>query len=215
MPTIYRGTCSNCGHQTRVMTAGYGAVIVDRPVENERHQVVGAVLMSDGDDSMAAAGDQRFVVLRHPLESKILANTGYTWNDLLWQGRYVILKNMICRRCGTVFQHRRLSAPGATGCITGLALGLVAGVAAGIANHNFLAGLAAWYAATYVTELVLQYLAQLYVRRRFSRRAVSLAAERSCPHCHADDATAINGAKEVTCPTCSKKSLTFVVAGIS
>lgn len=97
MPTLYQGICSNCGHQTPILSGGYGAVFVDQPAMHRQQEVAGAVVTSEAAGSMATTNDPRFVVLSHPLESSILAKTGYTWMDLLWQGRYVWARCPACR----------------------------------------------------------------------------------------------------------------------
>jgi hypothetical protein len=112
------------------MTDGYGAVLVDRPVESMQTEIAAACIFSDSAGKLAEAADPRFVVLAHPLENLILADTGYTWNDLFWQGRYVSVSNVVCRHCGHLFQHRRLDA-GQPGCSAALALGLASGADAG------------------------------------------------------------------------------------
>jgi hypothetical protein len=197
------------------MTDGYGAVLVDRAVAQEQDEVAGAVITSGEGGTIASASDSRFVVLSHPLESSILASTGYSWTDLLRQGRYVAISNVICRECGTVFPRYRLAAPGGTGCITSLALGVAAGLSVGIWRHTFSAGFLAWYAVTFGTMMIAGSLASLYVRLRFSERAATLRAARSCPACHADNATGIMRGKSVACPVCRNQSLRFVIAGIS
>ena len=163
----------------------------------------------------APVSDPRLVVLSHPLESTILAKTGYSWSDLFWQGRYVAITNMICRQCGTIFERQRLAPPGNIGCMTSFSSGVVCGVAAGIWARSFLAGVVAWYAVMILVGLVAGSFARLYTRRRFAERAASLAAERACPRCHAEDAVTIERAKTVTCPTCSAQSLRFTMIGKS
>lgn len=209
------GIYSDCGHRTELISAGYGVVIVDKPVEELQSEVAGAVLMSGDDDAMAIVDDPRFVVLRHPVEDLDLADTGYSWSDLLWQGRYVTVSNMICHGCGTVFPRRRLSAPGATGCMPSLMLGVAVGGSFGIWWRSVSVGLITWYAFTFGAVVLMQTLASLYLRLRFSARAASLAAERFCPTCTADNAEKIDRAKRVTCPKCRHETLTFVMAGVS
>ena len=178
MPTLFQGTCGNCGHETPVMLAGYGAVIVDEPVAEPQHEVAGAVLTSEGGGAIATTVDPRFVVLRHPAEDYDLAATGYSWSDLLQQGRYVSVTNVICRECGTVFPRRRLTAPGAAGCMPSLGLGVAVGVAVGCWRRSVFAGLVAWYLVTLGAMILVGSLASLYLRLRFSVRAASLATER-------------------------------------
>lgn len=83
------------------MPAGYGAVFVDEPVAEPQDQVAGAALFSATGGEIATVDDPRFVVLRHPVEDDGLKRTGYRWNDLLWQGRYVEVTNVVCRECGS------------------------------------------------------------------------------------------------------------------
>jgi hypothetical protein len=213
VPTLFQGICSRCGHKTPIMLDGYGAVLVDQPATQEQHEVAGAVITSGDGGAMALTSDPQFVELSPLCMSSILASTGYSWSDLLWQGRYVAVTNVICRQCGTVFQRSRLAPPGGTGCMTGLAVGVASGVAVGVWRRSFDAGLHVWCAVTWWVVAVAEFLARLYVRLRFSERAASLAAERACPHCHADDARAFDRAKAVKCPACSTESLRFVVPG--
>jgi hypothetical protein len=197
------------------MTGGYGSVLVDRPIQQEQHEFAGVVLSSTDKGEFAVADDPRFVVLSHPIETSILASTGYSWNDLLWQGRYVAVKNVICRKCGNVFQLRNLTAPGANGCFLALSIGVVVGSVTGISTHSYLLGFVAWYLATFGVMCIFGSLARWYIRSRFAARAALLAAERACPQCKSDDSIAIDRAKNVTCSRCKAVSLTFVDVGIS
>lgn len=198
-----------------MILAGYGAVVVDEPVPGPQHEVAGAVIASESGGAIATTDDPRFVVLRHPAENYDLATTGYSWSDLLKQGRYVSVSNMVCRECGTVFPHRRLTAPGATGCLPSLVLGVAVGLAVGFWRRSVFAGLVVWYLVTFGAMMLVKSMASLYLRLRFSVRAASLAAERACPMCHADNAKSIDRAKWVLCPKCRHETLRFVVAGRS
>jgi hypothetical protein len=194
---------------------GYGAVLVDQPVTEKQYEVAGAVITGGVGCEMASGDDPRFVILSHPAEPKILAGTGYSRGDLLWQGRYVAARNVVCRRCGTVFPRRRLAAPAATGCLTSLGIGVAGGLLAGVWWGSIFAGFVAWYVVTAAALTVVSTLASLYVRLRYAERAASLAAERFCPTCGADDSVRITEAKSVTCPSCRGQSLRFVMVGIS
>ena len=215
MPTLFQGICDHCGHKTAVMTAGFGAVFVDRPVAGPQGQVAGAALFSEGDAEIATVDDPRFVVLRHPVEDHDLERAGYRWNDVHWQGRYVEVTNVVCRECGTVFPRRRLAAPTMVGCVTGLATGVVAGLAVGIWRRSFVAAFLSSYVATVAVMYLTGSLAPLYLRLRFRARGASLAAERACPVCHADNARHLERATSLPCPACRQKSLRFVVVGMS
>ena len=69
------------------MTAGYGAVFVDRPVAEPQDHVAGAALFSSTGGEIATVDDPRFVVLRHPVEDYDLQRAGHRWNDLLRHGQ--------------------------------------------------------------------------------------------------------------------------------
>ncbi|HZN69411.1 MAG TPA: hypothetical protein VFB66_29315 [Tepidisphaeraceae bacterium] len=197
------------------MTAGYGAVLVDEPVAREQGEVAGAVIMNGAeDDTLATVNDPRFVVLTHPIESSALASTGYGNLDLVREGRYVEVTNVICRRCGTVFPRRRLAAPG-VGCGVGLLPGAAVGVVVGFGSRSFLAGIFTCYVVAGLVGLVATGMAALYVRRRHRERAAALAAEVQCPTCRSEDAMPIDGAKGVRCSSCGQDALRFVIAGMS
>jgi hypothetical protein len=152
--------------------------------------------------------------LAHPLENLILADTGYTWNDLFWQGRYISVSNVVCRHCGHLFQHRRLDA-GQPGCSAALALGLASGAAAGFAARNLLIGLIVCYFVGLSMALAVGFIAQRYLRWKFQARAAELAAESNCPACGLNDSASIVGATSAFCPACRQRTLSFKSAGIS
>ena len=215
MPSLYQGVCDDCGHKTPIMTAGYGAVLVDEPVTRQQGEVAGAVIMTGADEhSLATVNDPRFVVLTHPVESAALASTGYSKLDLVREGRYVEVTNVICCRCGTVFPRRRLAAPG-IGCGVGLLLGAALGVIVGFKSRSFVDGCLVSYAVAGLFGLVCTGIAALYVRRRHRERGAALAAEVHCPTCGADDAVPIGGAKGVRCSSCGRDAFRFVFAGKS
>jgi hypothetical protein len=215
MPTVYQGICRDCGYTTSFLSEEYGAVFVDQPVAEAQQELAGAVIMAGNSGPMASIDDHRFVVLRHPGEESDLRATGYTWRDLLKQGRYVRVTNVICRECGTLFQRRRLAAPNAFGCVTALVLGVIVGLSAGIRMRSISAGFAAWFVGAMVVLIGAEFCAALYVRLRFRTRAKMLAAERTCPGCGADHAKKIGWGRSVACPSCRRCSLRFKVVGIS
>jgi predicted Zn-ribbon and HTH transcriptional regulator len=215
VPSLYQGVCRNCSHRTAIMTAGYGAVLVDRPLDRSQTEVAGACLLSAAAGKLAESADPRFVVLAHPLESKILADTGYTWNDLYRQGRYVLVTNVVCRRCGAVFQKRELGAPGEPGWVVAILIGLLSGTAAGLWAHRLLVGVLVFCGLGGATGALAGWIARWRVRRRFRARAAALAAESTCPACGADDAAPISRVRSVRCPACRQQSQRFIHAGTS
>ena len=215
MSTLYQGCCEECGYTTPIMTGSYGAVWVDQPIAGEQCEVAGAVLHSHVETPFATASDPRFVVLAHPIEAECLASTGFTWRDLLWQGRFVRVENVICCKCGTAFQVRSLAAPDFNGCVAGLLCGTAAGIALGIWWRSVILGVISWYLATVALVFASEMLERLYVRWRFASRAAALAEEKLCPHCHANDFTPIHRATSTRCPVCLKDKLTFEMVGVS
>jgi hypothetical protein len=215
MSAIYQGCCKKCGYATPMVTDGYGAVWVDQPATTEQHEVAGAVLYTQVEAPFATATDSRFVALAHPIEAECLASTGYTWRDLLWQGRYVRVENVICRECSTVFQVRTLTAPGFSGCVSAVVCGVAAGLTFGIWWRSVLLGSIVWWLTTVAVISVTELLERLYVRCRFASRAAALIEERFCPKCNANDFTSIHRATSIRCPACLNDALTFEMVGIS
>jgi hypothetical protein len=197
------------------MPSHYAAVWVDQPIDAPQQQVAGAAMFSSAAHGFATTRDPRFVILRHPAEEHDLERTGYQWKDLIWQGRFVSVRNVICRECGTLFPRRRLAPPGGTGCMTSLMLGIVASLFAAIWFRRIIIAVAIWYAATFGTLLLTGSLASLYIRLRFRARAASLAAERACPNCGADHARTIERAKAIKCSACGNTTMNFSHVGIS
>ena len=225
MPTVYQGVCRNCSHRTAVMTDGCGAVLVDLPVDAAQTEVAGGGLSSGSESKQVEAAKPRFgeprlvepglVVLAHPREVAILAGTGYTRSDLLRQGRYVSVSNVACRRCGRVFQRRRLSVPGGSGCAAALALGLACGAAAGLAAQRVLIGVIVCYLVCLGVTAAASIIARRRLRRRYPARAAALAAESNCPACGAGASTPISRTKSAHCPSCGQRTLSFENAGRS
>jgi hypothetical protein len=199
------------------MTPSYGAVLVDQPIDRDQFEVAGAVISSKGTGRIASCDDPRFAVLSHPIESYILEGLGYRWEDLLWQGRYIAVTNVLCRRCGTIYPRRRLAAPGGFGCTTMLWAGVASGLAAGLWKRSLPFGLAAGFLAVALAATIFEWIAQRYNRRHFSARDAALRAERACPTCHADDAKAIFRIwiSPVMCPSCRVVALRFRIVGKS
>lgn len=213
MPLIYQGTCGECGHETPVMTDGYVAVFTDGAGAGTQAEVAGAVV-DGGEKEVAGAGDPQLAVSGQAAESP-MKGTGYSRSDLFWQGRHVSVANVVCRRCGTLFQRRRLTAPSAMGCGAGTSLGIVGGIAIGLWTRRILVGVVVAYIAIVGFLMLIGFLGRFYVRTRFSARAGALAAESVCPNCHADDARSIAGANSVKCRACGKEAVEFKVVGVS
>lgn len=215
VPTILQGICRNCGHKTPLLSEGYGAIFVDQSLTHTQHEVAGAVIQAGEAGAMATVDDARFLILRHPVEEPILRESGYVWSDLLRQGRYVWVTNVVCRECGTIFQRRRLRAPGTFGCTAALVSGLAAGLAVGLWTRSAPLGLLASCAGALAVALIAGAYAAAYLRLRFTARAKAIAAERLCPTCRADNARKLALYRSVVCPICHTRRLRFLPVGVS
>jgi hypothetical protein len=197
----------------------YSAVFVGAGGPESQAEFLGACLTSAKSAAFAETKDERFVVLSHPCEDEILQRTGYTWKDLLWQGRYVSVTNVICRCCGTIFPTRRLGVPASVGCGASLCIGACIGAVTGLTiwavTQNFLWGFGGWYVSTLLMAMIAEKGALALARWRFADRDRLLRAESHCPACKSDSRATIDSAEEVICPQCHTTSLTFSMVGIS
>lgn len=214
MPLIYQGTCSRCGYQTPGMTDQYGAVLVDRPVENVQYEVAGAVSTSDEKIQFNPV-HLNLVILSHPVESSSLARTGYTWRDLHAQGRHVRVTNVVCRECGVIHRHYKLIYSSMAGFQITLATSLAAAVIAGIYGRHIVVGLITFTLAAYLLAGATEAYAWLRYRWKFSQRMAELKQQSKCPHCEGHRARSISHEKHALCPQCQTRNIQFRNVGIS
>jgi hypothetical protein len=209
LPTIYQARCDRCTYTSDVFSAEYGAVFVDQtPVGGSASVVAGAALHGvAGNAGIAEQSDRRLVVLAHPIENHILAETGYTWSGLAWAGRYVRLRRVVCQDCGTLFEVRRLTFPPALGCQTGCASGLLVGVAVGVWERSFWVGFGTAYGVVLGSMAVVGLTGWAYTRLRFRDRARSLAGPRCCPRCGSGRHAGVESRRVFPCPQCSGRSM--------
>jgi len=218
MPTIYQGRCAACGYASDLFPAESGAVLVDRPVPGlSGTAVAGAALYEDvAGAAFAEPSDPRLVALAHPLEQDILSAAGYTWGSCAWAGRYVRIRRVVCRGCGTLFEVRRLTCPPAFGCLPALLVGAGVGAAAGIQEGNFCPGFFAGYLATLGCWGLVAFGMGLFTRLRFRERARSVAGPGRCPRCGADRYSGVpTGRRRWPCPQCGQRTLTVRAVGIA
>ncbi|MBN9524343.1 hypothetical protein J0H58_38485 [bacterium] len=214
MPTIYQARCGRCTYASDVFPAEYGAVLVDvPPVGGSGPAMAGAVVAgavlhgAAGEARIAEQSDPRLVVLAHPAEEHILAETGFTWTGLAIAGRYVRVRQVVCRDCGTLFEVRRLTCPPALGCQIGCVSGLVAGVAAGVWWRSFWLGFGTAYGTVLGCMAVVGAAGWAYTRVRFRRRAREVGGLRSCPRCGSGRYAGVESRLVFPCPQCSQRSL--------
>jgi hypothetical protein len=216
LPTIYQARCDRCTYASDVFPAEYGAVFVDEPLGGSVSVVAGAVLHgATGDVGIAEQSDPRLVVLAHPIEDHILAETGYTWTDLAIAGRYVRVRRVVCRSCGTLFEVRRLTCPPALGCQIGCVSGLVVGIAAGVWWRSFWLGCGTAYGTVLGCMAVVGAAGWAYTRVRFRERARELEGPRNCPRCGSGRYTGAESRRVFPCPQCSQRSMQVRSVGMS
>ena len=217
LPTIYQARCERCSYASDLFTEEYGAVFTDNAPADRSKSVVAGLVLHDttADASIAETADPRLVVLPHPIESHVLAETGYTWATLARAGRYVRVRRVVCRECGTLYEIRRLAHPPALGCLVGCLCGLAAGAAGGLQQRSFWIGLGIAYAASLASMTVAELLASAYTRRRFRERALEVAGSGSCPRCESTRYEAANSRRVSPCPRCSERSLRVRAVGFS
>jgi hypothetical protein len=217
LPTIYQAHCDRCPYASDEFPAEYGAVFVDEPSPGGSGLVVaGAVLYETAAGAdIAEQPDTRFVVLAHPIEDHILGETGYTWTGLAWAGRYVRVRRVVCRDCGSLFEVRRLTVPPAFGCQVGYFVGLAAGLGIGFWKGSFCAGFGATYGAVLGCWAVASLACWLHTRLRFRERAREVDGPRSCPRCGSGRYAAADSRRVFPCPQCSERSMRVQSVGMS
>ena len=215
IPSVLQARCAACNHESEVFSAGYGAIWLDEAPSKPASTLAGAVLTaSTGDADVATVADGHLVPLAHPAEWDILREHGYTFDTVALAGRHVSVSRMICRRCGTMFERRRLDFGGAAGCMPGLVLGVVAIVLAwyfGAGPWAFLVGML----AVYLTWGAVALFGHLHIRLRFHERAQMVATDKDCPKCGSSDAVTVNSRGPFPCPECGEPQLGIDMVGMS
>ena len=217
VPTIYQRRCSRCSFASDIFPAEYGAVFVDQPASGGMNSVVaGAALFQDtGEEAIAEQGDPRLVVLAHPIEHHILAETGYTWPTLVWAGRYVRVRRVVCKSCGNLFEVRRLTSPPAIGCMVGLIVGLTVGIFYGVREGSFGSGFSAAGSITLGFYVVTGIVIWLYTRFRFKARAKEIDGPHNCPKCNSSAYVGVETRRTLPCPKCGESAMRVQSVGMS
>jgi hypothetical protein len=217
LPTIFQARCSRCPFVSDMFPSEYGAVFVDQPASNGITSVVaGAVLFQHtGEAEVAEQGDPRLVVLAHPIESHILAETGYTWLTLAWAGRFVRVRRVVCKSCGTLFEVRRLTCPPAVGCEVGLVIGLIVGVFYGFREGHFCSGLSAAGGIALGFYLMTSLAGWIYARFRFKARAKIIDGPHNCPKCKSKGYVGVQTRRTFPCPKCGEFAMRVQSVGMS
>lgn len=217
MPSLYQARCESCTHSSDIYPAEYGAVLVDKPAASPSQEVVaGAALFEPATFAeVAEEHDPQLVVLAHPLEQHVLAETGYTWTTLTWAGRYVRVRRVVCRKCGRLFSTRRLSCPTGLGCTTGCVTSLVTGIGVVIWGQSVWLGLGAGYGTAVGFWAVASLAGWVYTRVRFRERARQVEGPNQCPHCTEADFVTAEGGGPFPCTKCGEAAVRIRMAGMS
>lgn len=161
MALLYRMTCKECGRGPGT-DPGVPPPAGEIPFISEGHF---ELLTPDG----------RFVVLGHPLESRILADHGYTWKTASAEERVYRVESRVCLDCGRLSEIRSLHVAGPT-CAMLLLVPMLAVAGSMIAGRPALQSAAVMAIAFVAVQLVY---AIMQLRRRENSAPVSLA----CPNC--------------------------------
>jgi hypothetical protein len=209
LPIIFQAHCESCAFASEIFPAEYGAVFVDQPVgDGPNLTLAGWVLFGPSTGAeIAEQKDDRLVALAHPGEEYFLSQTGYTWSGLIRTGRYVRVRRVVCRECGTLYETRSLTCPPAFGCMTGLVVGLIVGVSLGVLERSFWYGYWLLFGIAWACNAVATLAAWLYIRVRFAERAKSLEEPAECPKCGSARRSKILTRRVLPCPQCGKCSM--------
>ena len=170
MPLVFRGNCSHCGYESPDVSAGGFVVFVtDREEDARRRQ------------------GETLPVVTHPFAEYVLEEFGLSFHSTAWGGQFVEVQNLVCRDCGRVTQHRRLTAGGVAigcgGCAGIGAMGLVLGIAVGFFVANPFVGAGLGIALCVLLATGIEFRANRLVRWRYRERAEAVDTTRMCHHC--------------------------------
>jgi predicted Zn-ribbon and HTH transcriptional regulator len=204
MPAVYQAHCSACNVTSPIGSEGYWAVFLDEPTTSR----------------WAHPDDPHFVVLGHPLESHILSEIGYSYQDAAWGGRLVLVTKAFCRSCGSRFEIRRLSASlgafGDLGCFGVGTAALGAGVGVGMWVGQGWAGFSAGWATSVFLFGVVESGVRWFVRRRYADRVARVDTPATCPHCGSQDYTRARPFRgPIPCVECGQRAVRLHCVGKS
>ena len=161
--------------------------------------------------------------LRHPLETDDLARAGFTWRRASDEARLVRSYNLICRKCGGIYQHRVFAPP--AGCL-GAAMSALTTLIVFMAAVSTVVALLApeprhWRLPLSLLGLAMVAVAALWIvyrldtaahRRQVSRRP-PLRDEPCCPAATARDLVIVSraGGRRFPCPSCGAAARVRVI----
>src|SRR5262249_54625746 len=131
----------------------------------------------------------------------------YSWWSLTWAGRYVHIRTMLCRDCGTLFNVHRLTCPMTAGCVVGVAAGVATAIGVSTWQQSVCLGCSVAYGATLACWALMYAVGWSYTRIRFRERAQMIDGPRSCPKCGSVDFVRGGDCRDFPCPQCGDRSL--------
>lgn len=200
MPLIYTARCVQCGRQ------------------HSSSECDLAVQLDDGS----------LTFLRHPVEILDLSSAGFTWERAYNETRIVRSDNLICRKCGGIYQRRAFAPP--VGCLTGLLLMVLGGLLVAVvvaAVFVTTEGWQGWPVLALFTVAAGAIGAVAWLRHRSEacayRRHLSgrppLRDVKCCETTTLELLVPINRAggrhQVFPCPSCGRETLTIACDGIS
>jgi len=211
---IFQGICSNCHHESAVVADGSMAILINRDDPALRIPL-NEKLVSNDIGELPTGDNFCLLELAHPLEDSILHSTGISFPEASYGGRLVLLTSVVCRKCGTVYNRRRLTVrTGSAGCLIALAAFFSVSPLAGLWLQSFWVGLASGYAVLMLVSACDQLVAWLFLQR-FRNRAKALALPANCPKCGSTSAQSVTRSRRVPCPECGQFSVRFRMTAIS
>src|SRR5687767_6804917 len=221
MGLIFQGICGRCGSRAGLGTPVRLAVFVDGAIEGAERKIEDRVVWRR-QASVGVSEGVNLVELSHPIEGAIMDQHGFTWEQLRREGRFVKIYTVICRRCGKVFEKRKLEAMSPWGCLWPMVIGLVCGVVAGVVvwmlsggPGALMAGAVVWFAVFAAVDGVGEWLGRRHLRKHFVERAKLVAGRPECPVCGVDDSVGIDRVGMAVCTLCGERAMKEKAVAIS
>ncbi|HUQ72657.1 MAG TPA: hypothetical protein VM165_24220 [Planctomycetaceae bacterium] len=217
MPEIFQAQCASCSYESDHFLSGYGAILLDEPTAPQNQGIVaGAVLFgSHSESKLPSTSDPHLLVIAHPLEEDIIAEAGHTQTTLMWMGRYVRVRQVICMSCGTLSEVRSLTCPPGFGCLTGLVIALAMGTCYGVWKQSIGAGFVTFWITAAGVPVITSAFGHFCVRIRFSERAKVIDGPSNCPKCGEKRLAGVESRRVFPCPKCREHAMRIKVVGIS
>jgi hypothetical protein len=198
MSAPYRVCCGRCGYAAPASQACDAAVVVDEPSSS----------------LFAHPEDKRLVVLpSFESQESILKELGLSYRAAALTGRLVLIRKVICRTCGTLYELRKLgvglAAPGCSGFFLMALVAIVGGVTVGLITRAWWAGLLAGLGGLVLLIDITVRALSAYVRWRYRERASAFDRQAPCPRCGKWGHVAVVSVfrRVFPCPQCGQRSL--------